>query len=161
MTSIYDFTVKNAKNEPVHLRDYKGRVLLIVNTASECGFTPQYAGLEKLYQRYFEQGLRILAFPCNQFGQQEPGDNEEIQQFCETKFHLTFPVMAKVDVNGETADPLFVYLRRALPGIMGTEGIKWNFTKFLIDRSGRPIKRFAPKDSPESLASDIEKLLEQ
>jgi glutathione peroxidase len=159
MASIYDFTVKSAAGKDVSLSDHRGKVLLIVNTASECGFTPQLAGLEKLHKTYFEKGLRIIAFPCNQFGAQEPGSNEQIQKFCELKYHTTFPVMAKVDVNGPSAAPLFDYLRKELPGLLGTEAIKWNFTKFLLDRAGKPIKRYAPKDTPESLADDIARLL--
>ncbi len=159
MGSVYDFTIKNAKGESISLGDYRGKVLLIVNTASECGYTPQYAGLEKLHQAYFEGGLRVLGFPCNQFGGQEPGSDSEIQKFCELKFHTTFPIFAKIDVNGEHSDPLFTYLRKELPGLLGTEGIKWNFTKFLIDRNGKPIKRFAPKDTPETLTSDIERAI--
>ena len=159
MASIYDFTVKSAKGEDISLGAYRGKVLLIVNTASECGFTPQYEGLEKLHQQYFEQGLRILAFPCNQFGAQEPGENAEIQKFCELKYHTTFPVMAKVDVKGESADPLFKFLCKELPGILGTEAIKWNFTKFLYNRQGKPVKRYAPKDEPASFVKEIATLL--
>jgi glutathione peroxidase len=159
MSSIYDFTVSTAKGESTALSDYRGKVLLIVNTASECGYTPQYAGLEQLHKTYFERGLRVLGFPCNQFGGQEPGDDKEIQRFCELKFHTTFPIFAKVEVNGEHSDPLFKYLRQQLPGLLGTEAIKWNFTKFLIDRNGKPLKRYAPKDSPESLSGDIEMAL--
>lgn len=157
--SIYEFSAKNIKGEEVSFEDYKGKVLLIVNTASKCGFTPQYEGLEKLYQKYKSQGLEILAFPCNQFGKQEPGTEEEIAQFCDLNFKVSFPLYSKVDVNGEGAHPLFKYLKSELKGIMGTEGIKWNFTKFLVGKDGTPHNRYAPKDKPEALEEDIQKLL--
>jgi len=141
------------------LRDYAGKALLIVNVASQCGFTPQYAGLEALYRRYHQRGLVILAFPCNQFGQQEPGDAQQILQFCSTQYDVTFPLFAKIEVNGANAHPLYQHLKRAAPGVLGSESIKWNFTKFLIDPSGQLITRYAPNDKPEALAAAIEALL--
>ena len=159
MASIYDFTVNDIHGKPVKLDRYKGKVMLIVNTASQCGFTPQYKGLEKLYEKFHEQGLEILAFPCNQFGEQEPGDEKEIAQFCELNYGVTFPMFAKVDVNGEKAAPVYKYLKAEKPGLLGSEGIKWNFTKFLVDRKGKVVKRYAPNDTPESLAGDVEKAL--
>jgi glutathione peroxidase len=159
MASIYDFSVTDIGGKPVRLDRYKGRVMLIVNTASKCGFTPQYKGLETLYAKYHAKGLEVLGFPCNQFGEQEPGDAKEIAQFCEINYGVTFPLFAKVDVNGDKAAPLFSFLKSEQPGLLGTEGIKWNFTKFLVDRDGRVIARFAPKDTPESIAADIEKVL--
>ena len=161
INSVYSFNVKNTKGSVLSLSQYEGRVLLIVNTASKCGFTPQYAGLEKLYQNYKEAGLTILAFPCDQFGHQEPGSNEEIQQFCQINYGVSFPVMGKIDVNGENEDPLFTYLKKEAPGILGSEAIKWNFTKFLVDRSGKVVDRFAPNVKPEELTDDIEKLLKE
>jgi len=159
MASIYDITVNDIHGKPVKLDRYKGKVMLIVNTASQCGFTPQYKGLEKLYEKFHEQGLEILGFPCNQFGQQEPGDEKEIAQFCELNYGVTFPMFAKVDVNGEKAAPVYKYLKAEKPGLLGSEGIKWNFTKFLVDRKGNVVKRYAPNDTPESLAGDVEKAL--
>ncbi|MBP0444622.1 glutathione peroxidase [Roseomonas sp. SSH11] len=142
------------------LSDYRGKVLLVVNTASRCGFTPQYAGLEALQKRYGERGFQVLAFPCNQFGKQEPGDAAEIANFCTTKYDVTFPVFAKVEVNGAGADPVFRHLKKAAPGALGTEAVKWNFTKFLVDREGRVVARYAPATAPERLAGDIERLLQ-
>jgi len=159
MASIYDFTVDDIKGKPVKLDRYRGRVLLIVNTASECGFTPQYKGLEALYQKYEPRGLQVLGFPCNQFGSQEPGSEDEIANFCEVNYGVTFPLFAKVDVNGEDAAPLYRYLKKAKPGLLGSEAIKWNFTKFLVDRNGNVVERYAPKDEPAGIAGDIEKLL--
>lgn len=156
---IYSLNVKNIKNETVSLSQYKGKTLLIVNVASECGFTKQYEGLQKLYTDYQKKGLEILGFPCNQFGGQEPGTNEEIQTFCSGRFGVTFPIFSKVDVNGDSADPLFTYLKKECPGILGTEAIKWNFTKFLVSQDGKVLKRFAPTDTPESLVAEIEKAL--
>lgn len=141
------------------MADYAGKILLIVNTASHCGLTPQYADLEALYQRYRERGLVVLGFPCNQFGSQEPGEAEEIASFCQKNYGVSFPMFAKIDVNGNDAHPLYQYLKKAAPGLLGSEGIKWNFTKFLVDRQGEVVGRYAPATGPESIASDIEKLL--
>lgn len=141
------------------LQDFAGQVVLVVNTASKCGFTPQYQGLEALYQKYRERGFAILGFPCNQFGKQEPGDSADIGTFCERNYGVTFPLFAKVEVNGDNAHPLFRHLKSEAPGVFGTEAIKWNFTKFLVARDGRVVKRFAPTDKPESLAGEIEALL--
>ena len=159
MTTIYDFTVDDIHGKPVKLDRYKDKVLLVVNTASECGFTPQYKGLEALYEKYRQKGLEVLGFPCNQFGKQEPGTEAEIEKFCEVNFGVTFPLFAKVDVNGDNAAPIYRYLKSAKPGLLGTEAIKWNFTKFLVDRGGKVVARFAPNDTPESIAADIEKAL--
>ncbi|MCL4674241.1 MAG: glutathione peroxidase [Sphingomonadaceae bacterium] len=159
MTTIADFTVTTNRGEPLDLSEKLGKVLLVVNTASKCGFTPQYDGLEKLFEGYKDRGFEVLGFPCNQFGNQEPGDAEEIAQFCKLNFGVTFPLMAKVDVNGENASPLFDWMKGEAPGLMGSKGIKWNFTKFLIDRQGKVVKRYAPQDKPERIARDIEKLL--
>ena len=141
------------------LADKAGKVLLIVNTASKCGFTPQYDGLEALWRKYGERGFEVLAFPCNQFGKQEPGSAEEIESFCKVNFGVSFPLMAKIEVNGDGADPLYNWLKAAAPGVLGTKGIKWNFTKFLIGRDGKVVKRYGPTDAPDRIASDIEKLL--
>ena len=159
MTTIADFSVETNKGDTLDLKENLGKVLLVVNTASKCGFTPQYDGLEKLYQAYSAQGFEVLAFPCNQFGGQEPGNSEEIEQFCKVNFGLTFPLMQKVDVNGAKASPLFDWMKREAPGLMGSKAIKWNFTKFLIDREGNVVKRFGPTDAPAAIAGDIEKLL--
>ncbi|MFO1306132.1 MAG: glutathione peroxidase [Burkholderiales bacterium] len=159
MASIYDFKVKDIHGKTVDLDRYRGKVMLVVNTASQCGFTPQYKGLESVYEKLHGKGLEILGFPCNQFGGQEPGDEGEIAQFCELNFGVTFPMFAKVDVNGDDAAPLFKYLKAEKPGLLGSEAIKWNFTKFLVDREGNVVKRYAPNDTPESIAKDIEKLL--
>lgn len=157
--SLFSFTVNAADGKPLSLEKYKGHPVLIVNVASKCGFTPQYKGLEELYLKYKDKGLVILGFPCNQFGGQEPGSNEEIQSFCSLNYGVTFPVLAKVDVNGDKTAPLYTWLKESAPGILGTEMIKWNFTKFLVDRDGKVVKRFAPKDEPASIAPDIEKAL--
>lgn len=154
--TVHDFTVKGIRGEDVPLSSYRGKVLLVVNTASACGFTPQYKGLEALHQKYRDRGFAVLGFPCNQFGAQEPGSNEEIQSFCETKFKVSFPMFSKIDVNGKNADPLYQFLKKEEPGILGTEGIKWNFTKFLVDKDGKVVKRFAPKTEPEAIAPEIE-----
>ena len=159
MASIYDFKVKDIHGKTVDLDLYRGKVMLVVNTASQCGFTPQYKGLESVYEKLHGKGLEILGFPCNQFGGQEPGDEKEIAQFCELNFGVTFPMFAKVDVNGDDAAPLFKFLKAEKPGLLGSEAIKWNFTKFLVDREGNVVKRYAPNDTPESIAKDIEKLL--
>jgi glutathione peroxidase len=159
MAGIYDFKVSDIHGKAVKLDVYKGTVLLVVNTASKCGFTPQYRGLEALYRKYKPRGLEILGFPCNQFGAQEPGTEEEIESFCEVNYGVTFPLFAKVDVNGPHAAPLFRYLKKEKTGLLGSEAIKWNFTKFLVDRNGNVVARYAPNVEPASLAGDIEKLL--
>jgi len=159
MASIYDYSVDDIHGKAVSLSRYKGKVLLIVNVASKCGFTPQYKGLEALYQRLHGKGLEVLGFPCNQFGAQEPGTEAEIESFCELNYGVTFPMFAKVDVNGDQAAPLYQYLKSAKPGLLGTEAIKWNFTKFLVDRKGEVVARYAPNDTPESIAKDVEALL--
>jgi glutathione peroxidase len=156
---IYDFKIKAADGVETTLNPYEGKVLLVVNVASKCGFTPQYDGLEKLYEKYKERGLMVLGFPCNQFGAQEPGTDSEIQTFCQTTFGVKFPVFGKIDVNGEQAHPLYQHLKKEEPGLFGTEGIKWNFTKFLISREGKVLKRFAPAAKPEDLAKEIEAAL--
>ena len=158
-TSIYDIPVTAVDGRKTTLADYKGRPLLIVNTASQCGFTPQYKGLEELHETYGPQGLAVLGFPCNQFGAQEPGTDTEIATFCERNFGVTFPLFSKVEVNGTGTHPLFALLKKEAPGLLGSEGIKWNFTKFLVDREGHVVDRFAPKTEPKELAKDIEKLL--
>ncbi len=155
MTTIYDFSATDAQGNPVSLSQFKGKVMLIVNTASQCGFTPQYKGLQALHEAHHAKGLVVLAFPCNQFGGQEPGSNDEIQNFCETKFGVTFPVLGKVEVNGKNRHPLYAFLTEQAPGLLGSESIKWNFTKFLVSRDGQQIKRFAPQDSPESIENTI------
>ncbi|MDP5209440.1 MULTISPECIES: glutathione peroxidase [unclassified Microbulbifer] len=159
MADLYSIPIETADGKASSLEAYKGKLLLVVNTASQCGFTKQYKGLEALYNSYKARGLVVLGFPCNQFGNQEPGSNEEIQTFCTLNFGVSFPVYAKLDVNGPAAHPLFVELKRRAPGLLGTEGIKWNFTKFLISRDGKAVKRFAPKDTPESLQAEIEQML--
>ncbi len=156
--NIYDFKVRNAKGVEVPMTQFEGKVLLIVNTATGCGFTPQYEGLQKLYDKYRDQGLEILDFPCNQFGHQAPGTEDEIQEFCTLKYKTTFPLFAKVDVNGKDADPLFGYLKRQKGGLFGND-IKWNFTKFLVSRDGTVTERYAPVTKPEKIESDILKLL--
>ena len=157
--SIYSFTATSLTGEEIALETWRGRVLLIVNTASACGFTPQYAGLEALYEKLEPQGLTVLGFPCNQFGAQEPGDEAAIGAFCEKNYGVTFPMFAKVEVNGAAAHPLWRYLAKDKPGLLGTQAIKWNFTKFLIDRDGNPHARFAPQAKPEELEAPIRKLL--
>ncbi|MCB1706678.1 MAG: glutathione peroxidase [Halioglobus sp.] len=157
--SVYTYSCQTPSGESKSLKDYEGKVLLVVNTASKCGFTPQFAGLEEMYERYKDKGLVILGFPCNQFGKQDPGSNDQIMEFCQLNYGVSFPMFGKIEVNGANADPLFKHLKKAAPGALGTEGIKWNFTKFLIDRSGTVIKRYAPKDTPKAIAKDIEKLL--
>jgi glutathione peroxidase len=159
MTSLYDITVDDIHGKPVKLSRYKGKVLLIVNTASECGFTPQYKGLEQLYGKLHGKGLEVLGFPCNQFGGQEPGSEKEIEQFCELNYGVTFPMFAKVDVNGAKASPLFQHLKSAKRGLLGSEAIKWNFTKFLVDREGNVVERYAPNTEPKDLEGDVAKLL--
>jgi glutathione peroxidase len=159
MTTIYEHAAATLAGAPADLGQYKGRVLLIVNTASQCGFTPQYKGLEAVYQQFKERGAVVLGFPCNQFGGQEPGGAEQIGAFCEKNFGVSFPLFAKVDVNGEQAHPLFKQLKKEAPGLLGTEAIKWNFTKFLVRKDGTVYKRYAPATKPEELVGDIEKLL--
>lgn len=158
-TSIYDFKATLLNGEEISLDAYRGKVLLIVNTASECGFTPQYAALEALYRDLQVRGLVVLGFPCNQFGAQEPGDAKAIEQFCEAKFGVTFPMFAKIDVNGDHAHPLYAYLKHQAAGLLGTEAIKWNFTKFLVNRDGQVVERYAPATKPEELTEAIEALL--
>ena len=159
MSTLADFTARLPNGEEISLADRIGRVVLVVNTASQCGFTPQYEGLEALWRRYGSRGFEVIAFPCNQFGGQEPGEAEEIAQFCQVNFGLSFPLMAKVEVNGPDAPPLWQWLRGEARGIFGTKRIKWNFTKFLIDRQGRVVRRFGPPVKPESIAAAIEALL--
>ncbi len=159
MSAVTDLSVAGADGAPIALERWRGQVLLIVNTASQCGFTPQYEGLEALYRRYADRGLAVLAFPCNQFGAQEPGDAAEIANFCSLTYDVTFPVFGKVDVNGANADPLFERLKAAAPGVLGTKAVKWNFTKFLVDREGQVVRRYAPTTKPEELSADIEALL--
>jgi glutathione peroxidase len=159
MSTVYSFTANSLSGSPVDLAQYRGKVLLIVNTASKCGFTPQYQGLEAVYQQFRDQGVEVLGFPCNQFGSQEPGDAAEIGAFCEKNYGVSFPLFAKIDVNGDNADPLYKYLKHAAPGLLGSEGIKWNFTKFLIRKDGSVFKRYAPQTKPEELIDDIKRLL--
>ncbi|WP_296613124.1 glutathione peroxidase [Sphingomonas sp.] len=159
MTAITDFHVKAADGSDADLSAYAGKVLLVVNVASKCGFTPQYEGLEALHRKYADRGFEVLGFPCNQFGGQEPGDAEEIANFCSLTYDVTFPVFAKIDVNGSGADPLYGELKKQAPGFLGTEGIKWNFTKFLVGRDGQVVERYAPTTKPGDIAADIEKLL--
>jgi glutathione peroxidase len=159
MPSLYDFDAQSIDGKPVPLKQYEGKPLLIVNTASACGFTPQFGGLEKLHQAYGARGLVVLGFPCNQFGSQDPGSNDEIASFCQLNYGVSFPMMAKIDVNGAGADPLYQWLTAEAPGLLGSKAIKWNFTKFLVGKDGRVIKRYAPQDAPEKLASDIEAAL--
>lgn len=161
MGGVHSFVVERLEGGKLDIADYVGKVLLIVNTASECGFTPQYAGLEKLWQDYRGRGLVVLGFPCNQFGGQEPGSAGDIGAFCQKNFGVTFPLAAKVDVNGATAHPLFKFLTEQAPGLLGSKAIKWNFTKFLVDRQGTVVSRFAPTTKPEDLVQDIEHLLSQ
>jgi glutathione peroxidase len=159
MAAIRDFSVKTITGEDLPLSTYDGQVLLVVNTASKCGFTPQYRGLEALHKDLGPRGLVVMGFPCNQFGAQEPGDEAEIANFCSLTYDVDFPMFAKVDVNGDSAAPLFQYLRKEAPGLMGSTAIKWNFTKFLVDRSGKVVGRFAPQVTPEQLRGEVEKLL--
>ena len=159
MTTIADFTAALPNGETISLADKAGKVLLVVNTASKCGFTPQYDGLEALWRKYRDRGFEVVAFPCNQFGGQEPGSADEIAEFCKVNFGLSFPLMGKIDVNGAGAAPLYDWLKAEAPGIFGTQRIKWNFTKFLIGRDGRVVKRFAPTEKPAKLKADIEALL--
>ena len=159
MTTVYDFDAQSINGKPVALKQFKGKVLLIVNTASACGFTPQFGGLEKLHESYADQGLVVLGFPSNQFGAQDPGSNDEIASFCQLDYGVSFPMMAKIDVNGAQAAPLYQWLSQEAPGLLGSKAIKWNFTKFLVGRDGRVIRRYAPMDTPAKLSADIEAAL--
>ena len=159
MSSLYDFEAQSIDGQPVKLAQYRGQPLLIVNTASACGFTPQFGGLEQLHQRYGERGLVVLGFPCNQFGSQDAGSNEEIATFCQRNFGVSFPMMSKIEVNGAQAHPLYQWLTAEAPGLLGSKAIKWNFTKFLVGKDGRVIKRYAPQDAPEKLGADVEAAL--
>jgi glutathione peroxidase len=159
MASIYEFSARSITGEEVSLADYKGQVILVVNTASKCGFTPQFKGLESIYEKYAEQGFTVLGFPCNQFLNQEPGDESEIANFCSMDYGVTFPMFAKIDVNGPGAHPLFQHLAESAPGLLGSKKIKWNFTKFLVGRDGQVIDRYAPTTKPEEITRDIEKAL--
>ena len=159
MTTIADFTVTTNRGEELALAEKQGKVLLVVNTASKCGFTPQYDGLEKVYQQFKDRDFEVLGFPCNQFGAQEPGNADEIAEFCKVNFGVSFPLMQKIDVNGPNASPLYDWMKGEAKGLMGSTSIKWNFTKFLIDRDGKVVKRYGPQDTPQRIAKDIEKLL--
>jgi len=159
MSELYKLSARRLDGSKQSMKDYKGKVLLIVNTASGCGFTPQYAGLEALWKKYGKRGLVVLGFPCNQFGAQEPGDEAAIAEFCSTTYDITFPMFAKVDVNGDDTHPIFAFLKTGAPGVLGTEAIKWNFTKFLVDREGMVVDRYASAHKPEDMAADIERLL--
>jgi glutathione peroxidase len=159
MTTIADFTVEKPDGTPLDLAEKKGMVLLVVNVASKCGFTPQYEGLEELQRKYADRGFEVLGFPCNQFGAQEPGNAEEIASFCKLTYDVTFPVLKKIDVNGTGASPLYDWMKGAAPGLMGSKSVKWNFTKFLVDREGNVVRRYAPTDAPKTIEKDIEKLL--
>ncbi len=159
MTAVFDFTCKTGSGSDRSLEEFRGKVLLIVNTASKCGFTPQFAGLEELYEKYKDQDFEILGFPCNQFGHQDPGSNDEIQEFCQLNYGVSFPMFGKIEVNGSATDPLYKHLKTEAPGALGTKGIKWNFTKFLVDREGNVVKRFAPQVTPSQLEDEISALL--
>jgi len=157
--SIYEFSATNIKGQEVNLSDYEGKVLLIVNTASKCGFTPQFEGLENLHTELNEQGLVILGFPCNQFGSQDPGADGQIEEFCQLNYGVSFPMFSKIEVNGSDAHPLYAYMKKEARGVLGSKTIKWNFTKFLVNRDGKVVKRYAPNDKPESIKTDIQKCL--
>ena len=159
MSELYNISVKDIDMNSVDLRTYEGKTLLIVNVASKCGFTPQYKDLQNLYEKYQDQGLEVLGFPCNQFGAQEPGTNEEVKSFCDLKYNVSFRMFDKIDVNGSNASPLFKYLKHESPGIMGTEAVKWNFTKFLVNSDGKVVKRFAPKDGKSEIEPELQKIL--
>ena len=159
MKNIYNFEIEDIDNNVIKMEDFKGKSLLIVNVASKCGFTPQYEGLEKIYQDYKDKGLIVLGFPCNQFGKQEPGDEQEIKNFCSLTYDVKFPMFKKVDVNGKDAHDLYEYLKNEMPGLMGSKAIKWNFTKFFITKTGESHKRFAPTDTPEQIIKEVEQLL--
>ena len=156
---IYQFSGNTIKGQSLALSEFKGKVLLVVNTASKCGFTPQFKGLEDMYEKYQAQGLEILGFPCNQFMKQDPGSNQEIEEFCQLNYGVSFPMFEKVDVNGDNTHPLFKYLKEKAPGMLGSQAIKWNFTKFLVDKNGKVVARYAPKDTPEKMEADVKKLL--
>ena len=160
MKSIYDYKVDDSQKNPVSLSDYKGKTLLIVNVASRCGLTPQYKGLQELYSKYLNKDFEILAFPCNQFGAQEPGSNEEIKEFCDINFNVSFKIFDKINVNGSSASPLFKHLKNEAKGVMGSEAIKWNFTKFLIDNNGSVIKRYSPQTTPDKIGKDLSEILD-
>ena len=160
MSTVYDFSAATLDGRQRPLVEFQGKILLVVNVASECGFTPQYAGLEALYREHRDRGFAVLGFPCNQFGAQEPGDEAQIKQFCETRFQVSFPMFAKIDVNGTDAHPLYAFLKSAEPGLLGTEAIKWNFTKFLVGRDGRVLKRYAPATKPEAIDADVRAALD-
>jgi glutathione peroxidase len=159
MASVYDFTARSIDGAEVSLADYQGQVLLLVNTASKCGFTPQFEGLEALYKAHHGQGLTVLGFPCNQFGAQEPGDEAQIASFCSLTYDVSFPMFAKIEVNGPNTHPLYAYLKKTKPGLLGIEAIKWNFTKFLVDRTGAVVRRYAPTDTPQAIEKDLLSLL--
>jgi glutathione peroxidase len=159
MSNAYEFSAKTIEGQEQSLEDFKGKAMLVVNVASKCGFTPQYTGLEKLYKKYEDKGLVVLGFPCDQFGNQEPGNEEEIKNFCSLTYDVTFPMYAKVDVNGSKAHPFWKFLKKEKGGLLGIDAIKWNFTKFLVDKDGEVVKRYAPTDTPESIEKDIAKLL--
>jgi len=159
MTTAYDFSARTLDGEQKSLADYRGKALLVVNVASKCGFTPQYTGLEALYRKFKDRGIEVLGFPCDQFGHQEPGDEAEIRNFCSLNYDVTFPMFAKIDVNGEGAHPLYRWMKEEKSGFLGTEGIKWNFTKFLIDRNGNVVRRYAPTDTPEKIEKDLASVL--
>lgn len=161
MKHFYDFTAQDINGKTLSMTVYKNKVVLVVNVASKCGYTPQYGGLEKLYKKYHTQGFEILGFPCNQFKGQEPGTEKEIHNFCKVNYGVTFPLFSKIDVNGKHTHPLYVFLKKEAPGFLGTQGIKWNFTKFLIDRNGKVIKRYGSSTKPSEIASDIEKYLKK
>lgn len=159
MSSIYDFSAKDIDGKEQSLGAYKGKAMLIVNVASKCGFTPQYTGLEALYEKFKDKGLVVLGFPCDQFGHQEPGDEAEIKNFCSLTYDVKFPLFSKIDVNGANADPIYKYLKHEAKGLLGSESIKWNFTKFLIDKNGKVLKRYAPTDTPESIGKELDAVL--
>ena len=161
MATVYDFNARSLSGDDVPLKRFEGQVLLIVNTASKCGFTPQYEGLEALHRELSPRGFNVLGFPCNQFGAQEPGDARQIAEFCETRYDVTFPMFEKIDVNGANAHPLYQFLKHAAPGVLGSEAIKWNFTKFLVDREGNVVRRYASADTPEKIDKDLRTLLQQ
>jgi glutathione peroxidase len=159
MTTAYDFSAKTIDGEQKPLADYRGKALLVVNVASKCGFTPQYTGLEALYRKFKDRGIEVLGFPCDQFGHQEPGDEQEIKNFCSLTYDVSFPMFAKIEVNGANAHPLYRWMKEEKAGFLGTEGIKWNFTKFLIDKNGNVVKRYAPTDTPEKIEKDLATML--